>query len=254
MSGPISRLTQFSSAPKEFIVLIDPEKEINEAALIAKCHLLNEARLPFVFVGGSETSAEESQQVSQTLKQYYRGKCIGFPGSAHQLNSQWDGLLFFSLVGSDNPQYLFKQQLEGTRIMQDKGLKPAIFPSSYILVGNHSSSTAQQTRLKTLDTQDTEAICLHALTARNFGMLHTYIEAGSGADRHVDPALIAQLRKRLDTLLIVGGGIKEPETATALWDAGADFIVVGNAIEENPELITAFTEAKNTCNQSLQSS
>jgi putative glycerol-1-phosphate prenyltransferase len=46
--------------------------------------------------------------------------------------------------------------------------------------------------------------------------------------------MIAQVSKSLTIPLIVGGGIKSPADAKAKVFAGADFIVVGNALE-NPE-------------------
>jgi putative glycerol-1-phosphate prenyltransferase len=37
--------------------------------------------------------------------------------------------------------------------------------------------------------------------------------------------------------LIVGGGIRTKEDVQAIFAAGADVIVIGNALEKNPELI-----------------
>ena len=40
--------------------------------------------------------------------------------------------------------------------------------------------------------------------------------------------------------LIVGGGIRSIEDARAVYNAGADLIVIGTAAEENPETIKEF--------------
>ena len=39
------------------------------------------------------------------------------------------------------------------------------------------------------------------------------------------------MRKNFKGLLIVGGGITTPETATILANAGADLLVIGNLLE-----------------------
>ena len=43
--------------------------------------------------------------------------------------------------------------------------------------------------------------------------------------------------------LIIGGGIRIPEKAISVIEAGADIVVVGNRLEEDPNLIYGFTEA-----------
>jgi heptaprenylglyceryl phosphate synthase len=43
--------------------------------------------------------------------------------------------------------------------------------------------------------------------------------------------------------LIVGGGIREVSDAVKICKAGADVIVIGNAAQENPELIRLISKA-----------
>jgi putative glycerol-1-phosphate prenyltransferase len=45
---------------------------------------------------------------------------------------------------------------------------------------------------------------------------------------------------------MVGGGIRSAQTALELYNAGADMIVVGNAIEKEPGLIKAFCAARDS--------
>jgi phosphoglycerol geranylgeranyltransferase len=42
--------------------------------------------------------------------------------------------------------------------------------------------------------------------------------------------------------LIVGGGIKTRDDIRDIFQAGADIIVVGSAIEKNPSIIKSFAE------------
>ena len=55
--------------------------------------------------------------------------------------------------------------------------------------------------------------------------------------------MIKAVATHIQIPLIVGGGIKTPEAAQAACKAGADIIVVGNAIEKNPQLILRIAEA-----------
>ena len=71
-----------------------------------------------------------------------------------------------------------------------------------------------------------------------------YMDGGSGAKYHVPSKLIAAVKKHLKIPLIIGGGIKTPDVAEEKIHAGADFIVVGTAFEEDndPDLLKNFSE------------
>ena len=55
--------------------------------------------------------------------------------------------------------------------------------------------------------------------------------------------MISSVRKSVDCPLIVGGGISSGEKAIENCRAGADIIVVGNAIEKDQNLIKEIAEA-----------
>jgi putative glycerol-1-phosphate prenyltransferase len=55
--------------------------------------------------------------------------------------------------------------------------------------------------------------------------------------------MIRRIASNTDIPLIVGGGITDPEKAYLNCKAGADVIVVGNAIEKNPNLIKEIANA-----------
>ena len=60
-----------------------------------------------------------------------------------------------------------------------------------------------------------------------------YLEAGSGAKHPVDIAMISEVKKELTTPLIVGGGIKSKQQLDQAYNAGADMVVIGTALEED---------------------
>jgi putative glycerol-1-phosphate prenyltransferase len=55
--------------------------------------------------------------------------------------------------------------------------------------------------------------------------------------------MIEKVAKNIEIPLIVGGGITEPEKAYRNCKAGADVIVVGNAIEKDASLISEISHA-----------
>ena len=85
----------------------------------------------------------------------------------------------------------------------------------------------------------------HVLAAQYLGMQLIYLEAGSGTDRPVPDEMIRYVSEHLTVPLIVGGGIKDVDTARAKIEAGADFVVVGNVLEssENTSLLAQLADA-----------
>jgi geranylgeranylglyceryl phosphate synthase family protein len=75
------------------------------------------------------------------------------------------------------------------------------------------------------------------------GMKLIYMDSGSGAKRPIAESMIESVAKNIQVPLIVGGGITNPEKAYLNCKAGADVIVVGNAIEKDASLIKEMAAA-----------
>jgi putative glycerol-1-phosphate prenyltransferase len=75
------------------------------------------------------------------------------------------------------------------------------------------------------------------------GMKLIYMDAGSGARIPIRESMIAAVAEQITVPLIIGGGITDPEKAYRNCRAGADLIVVGNAIEKDPNLIKEMAAA-----------
>jgi len=75
------------------------------------------------------------------------------------------------------------------------------------------------------------------------GMKLIYMDSGSGAKRTVTETMIEKVSSHIEAPLIVGGGITDPEKAYRNCKAGADLIVVGNAIEKDASLIKEMSDA-----------
>jgi putative glycerol-1-phosphate prenyltransferase len=81
------------------------------------------------------------------------------------------------------------------------------------------------------------------------GLKVMYLDAGSGAEKEISPKMIASVRKAITVPLIIGGGINTSQKAFNALEAGADMIVIGNALEKDPELLTEIAEKVYEWNQ-----
>ena len=84
------------------------------------------------------------------------------------------------------------------------------------------------------------------------GLQLIYLDAGSGAEKEISPKMISTVRKAVDLPLIVGGGINTAQKAIAALESGADMIVIGNALEKNPDLLTEISDKVYDWNQSVE--
>lgn len=66
--------------------------------------------------------------------------------------------------------------------------------------------------------------------------------------------MISTIRKSINTPLVVGGGIDTARKALNALEAGADIIVVGNALEKDPNLLIEISERVYDWNQAIEAS
>jgi len=90
--------------------------------------------------------------------------------------------------------------------------------------------------------KDDIAMCT-AMAGEMLGLKLIYMDAGSGARKPITESMIAQVAAQISIPLIIGGGITDPEKAYLNCKAGADVIVVGNAIEKDVSLMAEISSA-----------
>jgi putative glycerol-1-phosphate prenyltransferase len=83
-----------------------------------------------------------------------------------------------------------------------------------------------------------------AIAGEQLGMKVIYLEGGSGAKNPVPVEMIKAVRSEITIPLIVGGGLKTPEQVNAAWDAGADMVVIGNALEKDIDKLSDLTKRR----------
>lgn len=119
-----------------------------------------------------------------------------------------------------------------------------ILPTGYMLIdsGSPTSVSYMSNTFPIPHDKDDIAACT-ALAGEMLGLKIMYMDAGSGARFPVSKSMITTVRNTINTPLIVGGGIRTAEKAIDQCNAGADIIVVGNAIEKEPSLIAEMAAA-----------
>jgi putative glycerol-1-phosphate prenyltransferase len=162
-----------------------------------------------------------------------------FPGSVTQLSAHVDAVLFLSLISGRNPELLIGQHVVAAPRI--KALQLEAVPTGYLLIDGGKPTTASYiSNTQPIPANKAGIAAATALAGELLGLRCIYIDAGSGAANPVPIEMIRAVREACSLPLIVGGGIRSRAQADAAYAAGADLLVIGTAIEEEPEMIAEF--------------
>lgn len=231
---------------KKFAVLVDPDM-IRLGNMDKIIDLAIEAQVDYFFIGGSLIVNNMLDKCLEGIKKRCSIPTILFPGNNFQLSFKADGILFLSLISGRNPELLIGNHVLAAPYLKLSPLE--IMPTGYILVDGGIATTVQYISNTTPipHSKNDIALCT-ALAGEMLGQKLMFLDAGSGAKNPVSTDMIEAVSGAINVPLIVGGGISTPEKALANVQAGADVIVVGNAIEKDPSLIVAIGKAIHSMN------
>ena len=244
MSG-ISLYSQFLEAKntgdKKFVVLIDPDK-VRLGKITKVLELSVEAGVDYFFIGGSLVVNDMLDYVLSSMKEKCHIPMILFPGNSFQLSYKADGLLFLSLISGRNAELLIGKHVITAPFLKVSPLE--IISTGYMLIdGGITTSVQYMSNTAPIPGgKDDIALCT-AMAGEMLGLKQIYMDAGSGALNPISASMISMVSGAIQIPLIVGGGISSPEKAAENAKAGADIIVVGNAIEKDPQLIKDIAKA-----------
>ncbi len=226
---------------KSFTVLIDPDK-VDGSSLEQLVGLAIDAKVDYFFVGGSLVISNHLDQCIQQIKAACDIPVVLFPGSPSQVSKYADALLYLSLISGRNPELLIGQHVISAPFVKKSGLE--IMPTGYIVVDGGAPTTVSYiSNASPIPADKNEIAMCTAMAGEMLGMKLIYMDAGSGAKRPITENMIEKVASHIESPLIIGGGIVEPEKAYRNCKAGADVIVVGNAIEKDPSLIKEMSAA-----------
>jgi phosphoglycerol geranylgeranyltransferase len=239
VSGVLERLR--SRAPG-LLVLVDPGRtDAPTAAAVARA--ADEAGAAALMIGSSFEGSEHTETVAGAMKSASALPLLLFPGSAAQLTPAVDAVLFLSLVSGRNPQYLIEEHVRAVPFFHRHAIES--ISTAYILVdGGRITAVESVSQTRPLPADKPEIAVAHAVAAQMIGMAAVYLDAGSGAVTPIAPAIVRAVRRAVALPLIVGGGLRTADAVRAARAAGADFVVVGTAIEQDgPSHLREFVAA-----------
>ena len=220
---------------KKLAVLIDPDK-MRMGKLDQIIDLSIRCKTDYFFIGGSLLVNSQLDQCLQKIRERCNIPLILFPGSSYQLSNKADAILFLSLVSGRNPDLLIGQHVIAAPYLKLSSLE--VWPTGYMLSdGGVGTTVLYMSNTSPIPADKSDIAAVTAMAAEMLGLKMIFMDAGSGAVRPVSPDMIAAVSGAVDIPVIVGGGIRSAEKVKENLEAGADVIVIGNALEHDPSLL-----------------
>lgn len=234
---------------KHFAVLVDPDK-MRMGHLDLVLELAASGKVDYFFIGGSLIVNNMLDECLSQMKETCNVPLILFPGNSFQLSYRADAILFLSLISGRNAELLIGNHVIAAPYLRLSPLE--ILPTGYMLIdGGTMTTVLYMSNTKPIPAaKDDIAVCT-AMAGEMLGLKLIFMDAGSGATRPISERMIEAVSGAIRVPLIVGGGIRTPEKALSTVAAGADVVVVGNAIEKDPNLLVEISEAIHSYNQSV---
>jgi phosphoglycerol geranylgeranyltransferase len=223
------------------LTLIDPDSQSpqasgNIAAQAAK------GGTDAIMIGGS-TGAFGGllDKTLQAIKEQTDLPTILFPASAGGVSAYADAVFFMSLLNSRDVNYITTNQAIGAPLVKKTGIEP--ISMAYILI-EPGGTVGWVGDARLIPRKKPELAVAYSLAGKYMGMHYIYLEAGSGADNPVPTAMVGAVKHAVgeETKVIVGGGIRDGETAGKLVTAGADMIVTGTIVEQVSDVSSKIME------------
>lgn len=212
-----------------FLLLLDPDR-VPLGHCTALAEAAGEAGVDALLVGTSFSLESKFSSAMREIKQAADVPVIIFPGSFAQVTPHADAILFSSLISGRNASYLIEEQVKGAPLVKQCQLEA--IPTGYMLIESGSLTSVQFiSNTMPIPRTKNDLACAHALAAEYLGMKLVYLEAGSGANGSIPPAMVQAVSSYVDIPVMVGGGITLPEACADKISAGASFVVVGTAFE-----------------------
>lgn len=236
-----SLLARKKKGQRSFAVLIDPDN-VNAAKIDELTGLAVDAGVDYLLVGGSLVISNHLDEVVQHIRRNCSIPIILFPGTPSQVSRYADGLLYLSLISGRNPELLIGQHVISAPQVRSSGLE--IISTGYMVIDGGAPTTVSYISNAVPIPADKNEIALcTAMAGEMLGMKLIYMDAGSGACHAIREEMIAAVASHIEVPLVIGGGIRDPEKAYRNCKAGANIIVVGNAIEKDAGLIKEMAAA-----------
>src|SRR5690606_10560247 len=229
---------------------IDPDSVTPESIrdFAEKC---NQYAVDFVFMGGSIMVTAHVDRCIQEFKSISSVPVVLFPGSPSQVTSEADALLYLSLISGRNPDLLIGQHVVSAPAVKASGLE--VISTGYMVIDGGTPTTVSYMSHSAPIPANKPDIALCTAWAGELQGKHViYMDAGSGAKNPISEEMIRKVSSQIEIPMFIGGGIQTPEKVYKNCKAGANIVVVGNAIEREPLLIAELVQATKEATASVK--
>lgn len=231
----------FKTVRKKLAVLIDPDKPTDKE-IISLAKNAQQSGVDLLFVGGSLLTSGNLDSCIKLLKENTSIPVLIFPGNSMMLSKKADGFLFLSLISGRNAEMLIGRHVIAAPYLKMSQIE--VLSTGYMLIdsGKQTSVSYMSSTVPIPYDKKDIAMCT-AMAGEMLGMKLIFMDAGSGAEKAISAEMISAVKQSIDVPLLVGGGIRTPEMAVKSAQAGADIIVIGSILEQNPDLLKQFVDA-----------
>jgi putative glycerol-1-phosphate prenyltransferase len=227
---------------KSVALLLDPDKAKGDL-LQNILKTASESNTDYIFAGGSLTFTSIDKLINE-IRKFCSIPVVLFPGNLLQLTLNADVILLLSLISGRNPELLIGNHVIAAPHL--KNVREKLVSVGYILIScGKKTSVEYISQTEAIPCDKPEIAVATALAGEMLGLQMIYLEAGSGATNPVPVSLVKAVRQNISIPLAVGGGIKNKDEVENIFNAGADLIILGNACEKNPELLTEACRIRN---------
>lgn len=226
---------------KLFALLIDPDHHRAED-IIPAIERAVESGVDLFFVGGSLLVNDSLAQCVKLVKQRTNKPVVLFPGDQLQVDAQADALLLLSVISGRNPEMLIGRHVLAAPRLKASGLE--LISTGYMLIDSGRPTTASyMSGTMPIPHNKPDIAACTAMAGEQLGLKCIFMDGGSGAQNPVSDDMIRAVRSSIDVPLIIGGGLRSAEAVRAKFEAGANVVVVGNALEKDPALMADLVRA-----------
>ncbi len=226
-----------------YFILIDPDKITGEKLSKFTKHCQDSGADAFL-IGGSLMLGNSLPSDIEIIKKSCTLPVIIFPGGLNQIVPNADALLYISLISGRNADQIIGKHVLAAPVIRKMNLET--LSTGYMLIESGNVTTAEyMSGSRPIPRNKPEIAAATALAAEYMGMKFIYLEAGSGALNSVPSEMIKMVSSACSIPVIVGGGIRNAETAREKVINGAKIIVTGNYFEDeqNWDSVKKFSDA-----------
>jgi putative glycerol-1-phosphate prenyltransferase len=222
----------FKKNHKKKIILIDPDKWKEENLKMACEYINNNENIAFVFIGGSIIKSPDFHKKLEYIKMNLKKPLLLFAGNSYQINLNVDAFFIPFPLNTYDYNYFHNELLRNAFLLSQK----PVYITGYLLLG--SNFTSAYILSKAYDISENYDIILAFVKFCEIMKFSSiYLEGGSGSNKIVSIELLKFISEKTKLPIIVGGGLKNLDVIENVLLNGADYVIIGNYIEENVNFI-----------------